>query len=164
STRRPMSAAFRPIHFHDYGKLLLTFVVLWAYFAVSQLIIIWSGNLAEEITWYRGRLLGGWRWVSLALVVLHFALPFVLLLSRDLKRNVSKLSGIALLLLAMRWVDLYWLAAPAFHPDHAVLHWLDVAAPVALGGIWLGVFAGQLRRRSLLPINDPDLAEALGRG
>src|SRR5438093_1186135 len=118
--RRPMSELFRPVHFHDYGKLLLAFVVLWAYFAVSQLIIIWQGNLAEEVGWYRGRLLGGWRWVSLGLVLLHFALPFVLLLSRDAKRNAARLSAIALLLLVMRWLDLYWLAAPAFS-DRAVL-------------------------------------------
>jgi hypothetical protein len=162
--RRPMSDVLRPVHFHDYGKLLLTFVVLWAYFAVSQLIIIWQGNLAGEITWYRGRLLGGWRFVSLVLALLHFALPFLLLLSRDLKRNAARLSGVALLLLLMRFVDLYWLAAPAFSPDRVALHWLDVAAPVALGGIWISLFARELGKRPLLPVNDPFLPEALGHG
>jgi len=161
SARGPMSAAFRPIHFHDYGKLLLTFVVLWAYFAVSQLIIIWSGNLAEEITWYRGRLLGGWSGVSLALVALHFALPFVLLLSREGKRNAGRLSAVAVLLLVMRWVDLHWLAAPAFSPDRPAFHWLDAATAIALGGIWVGAFAGRLARRPLLPVGDPNLPEAL---
>jgi hypothetical protein len=157
----PMSEAFRPIHFHDYGKLLLTFVVLWAYFAVSQLIIIWSGNLAEEITWYRGRLLGGWSGVSLALVLLHFALPFVLLLSREGKRNASRLSAVAILLLLMRWVDLHWLAAPAFSPDRPAVHWLDAATLVALGGFWVAAFARLLSRRPLLPVRDPFLKEAL---
>ena len=164
SRREPMSEVLRPDHFHDYGKLLLTFVVLWAYFNVSQLIIIWQGNLAEEMTWYQGRLLGGWRWVSLLLAVLHFALPFMLLLSRDLKRDVGRLAGIAALLLVMRWVDLFWLAAPAFSPDHVALHWLDVTTPVALGGLWIAAFAGELRKRPLLPLRDPFLAEALGHG
>ncbi len=158
---RPMSEVFRPIHFHDYGKLLLTFVVLWAYFNASQLIIIWQGNLAEEIPWYQGRLLGAWRWVSLLLAILHFALPFFLLLSRDLKRDVGRLAGVALLLLVMRWVDVYWLAAPAFLPDHVAIHWLDLVLPIGLGGIWIGAFAGELLKRPLLPVNDPFLAEAL---
>jgi hypothetical protein len=161
SARGSMSKAFRPIHFHDYGKLLLTFVVLWAYFAVSQLIIIWSGNLAEEITWYRGRLLGGWSGVSLALVALHFALPFLLLLSREGKRNAGRLSAVAILLLVMRWVDLHWLAAPAFSPERPAFHWLDAATAIALGGLWIGAFAGRLGRRPLLPVGDPGLAEAL---
>jgi len=159
--RGGMSEAFRPIHFHDYGKLLLTFVVLWAYFAVSQLIIIWSGNLAEEITWYRGRLLGGWSGVSLLLVLLHFALPFVLLLSREGKRNAARLSAVAILLLLMRWVDLHWLAAPAFSPERPAFHWLDGATMTALGGFWIAAFARRLARRPLLPVRDPSLPEAL---
>jgi hypothetical protein len=159
--RGGMSKAFRPIHFHDYGKLLLTFVVLWAYFAVSQLIIIWSGNLSEEITWYRGRLLGGWSGVSLTLVLLHFALPFVLLLSREGKRHASRLSGVAVLLLVMRWVDLHWLAAPAFSPERPAFHWLDAVTWIALGGFWVAAFARLLLRRPLLPLNDPSLPEAL---
>jgi hypothetical protein len=161
SSREPMSEAFRPIHFHDYGKLLLTFVVLWAYFAVSQLIIIWSGNLAEEITWYRGRLLGGWSGVSLALVILHFALPFLLLLTREGKRNAARLSAVACLLLLMRWVDLHWLARPAFSPDRPSFHWLDLATALALGGIWVGAFARRLAQRPLLPVGEPALKEAL---
>jgi len=164
SAREPMSEVLRPRHFHDYGKLLLAFVVLWAYFAASQLIIMWQGNLADEVSWYKGRLLGGWVWVSAALVLLHFALPFLLLLSRDLKRSAARLSAIAVLLLVMRWVDLYWLAAPAFHPDGVTLHWLDLVTPIALGGIWVGVYARELRARPLLPLGDPELAEALGHG
>src|SRR2546428_11595531 len=159
--RGGMSEAFRPIHFHDYGKLLLTFVVMWAYFAVSHLIIVWSGNLVEEITWFRGRLLVGWGAVSLALVMLHFALPFLLLLSREGNRNAARLSGVAILLLVMRWVDLHWLALPAFTPEGPAFHWLDATTAIALGGLWLGAFAGRLARRPLLPIRDPFLPEAL---
>lgn len=160
AARRPMSEVFRPVHFHDYGKLLLTFVVLWAYLNVSQLIIIWQGNLPKEVAWYQPRMQGGWRGVSLLLIALHFALPFALLLSRDLKRNAARLAMVAGLLLAVRWLDLYWLAAPAFYPEGPVLHWLDAALPVALGGLWIGWFARELQRRPLLPIGDPLLPEA----
>ena len=159
--RPPLSGAFRPLHFHDYGKLLLTFVVLWAYFHVSQFIIAWQANLPKEAGWYQPRTAGGWRLVSLLLVALHFALPCALLLSRELKRRVSRLAAVAGLLLVMRWFDLYWLAAPAFSPAGPAFHWLDAVLPIAIGGLWVGLFAGQLRRRPLLPLNDPFLPEAL---
>jgi len=164
SRRPPLQDVLRPVHFHDYGKLLLTFVVLWAYFAVSQLIIIWQGNLAEEITWYQGRLQGGWSGVSIFLAAAHFGLPFLLLLSRDLKRDVGRLASIAALLLVMRWVDLFWLAAPAFSPYRVRIHWLDLALPVALGGLWVAAFVTELGKRSLLPLHDPALAEARAHG
>ena len=159
--RRPMSGVFRPQHFHDYGNLLLTFVVLWGYFHVSQFIISWQANLPKEAAWYHPRSAGGWRLVSLLLVALHFALPCAVLLSRPLKRNVPRLASIAALLLLMRWFDLYWLAAPAFSSEGPAFHWLDAALPIALGGLWIGLFADQLRRRPLLPANDPFLPEAL---
>lgn len=162
SRREPMSGAFKAAHFHDYGKLLLAFVMLWTYFALSQLLIIWSADLPEEITWYLERAQGGWKWVSILLVLFHFLLPFLLLLSRDLKRNARTLGKVALLLLAMRWFDVYWLAAPSFEHGHLSFHWLDLTTLVGLGGIWLALFIGQLKSRSLVPVNDPYLAEALG--
>ncbi len=162
--REPMARVFRPQHFHDYGKLLLAFVMLWTYFGLSQLLIIWSGNLPEEVTWYLERSRGGWEWVSVGLALFHFALPLLLLLSRDLKRHARRLAGVALLLLAMRWVDLYWQAAPVFHPEGVSLHWLDLATVVAIGGLWLGFFLRRLGTRSLLPLNDPYLAEAIDLG
>jgi hypothetical protein len=135
--------------------------MLWGYFAISQFLIIWSGDLPEEVGFFRDRLTGGWGTVALGIVFLHFVLPFFVLLSRDLKRDVKKLSFIAVLLIVMRWVDLYWLAAPAFSPGKLSFHWLDLAAPVAMGGIWLRAFAGQLAARPLLPVHDPHLAEAI---
>ena len=88
ATRAPLlEGRFRSDHFHDYGKLLLAFIMIWAYFAVSQFLIIWSGNLPEETTWYMGRMIGGWKWFSVLLVFAHFVFPFVLLLSRNLKRD-----------------------------------------------------------------------------
>lgn len=160
---RPMSDVLVPDHFHDLGKLLLAFVMIWAYFSFSQFLIIWSGNLPEEITWYHVRLAGGWRVVGLALLLFHFVLPFLLLLSRDLKRQGRVLALVASAVLAMRFVDLYWLVAPSF-PEAATglhFHWLDLAVPVAVGGLWLAEFLRQLKSRPLLPLNDPLLPQVL---
>jgi hypothetical protein len=157
----PMEDILQPRHVHDLGKLLLAFTMLWAYFALSQFLIIWSGNLPEEIGFFRDRLTGGWGVVSLALALFHFAVPFVFLLSRNFKRDIGKLVWIAGLLLFMRWVDLFWLVSPAFHPGKLSLHWLDLTTAVALFGIWLWAFARQIAGRSLLPVNDSALAVAL---
>jgi hypothetical protein len=164
SQRRPMSEILTPRHLHDLGKLLLTMVMVWAYFSFSQFLIIWAGNLPDEIPWYLDRLRGGWQYVGLALVIGHFALPFALLLSRDLKRNFKLLAGIAVFVLFMRMVDLYWLVAPAFRQGRFGLSWMDFAAPIGLGGIWLAYFLIQLGERPLMPLNDPHLIEALEHG
>jgi hypothetical protein len=157
----PMSSVLQPAHFHDLGKLLLTLVMLWAYFAFSQFLIIWSGNLPEETTWYVARTRGGWGAVALAIVILHFGLPFLLLLSRDLKRNARKLALLAVLILIMRIIDLIWLIEPQFNRAHFHLSWMDVVAPIGIGGLWLATFSWQLQKRPLIPINDPQLASAL---
>lgn len=160
--REPMDRVLARRHFHDYGKLMLAFVMLWAYFAFSQFLIIWSANLPSEISFYLHRSRHGWQWIALAIIVGHFAFPFVLLLSRDLKRRARTLAGVALLVLVMRWVDLYWQIAPAFHPEKILPHWLDAGAMLALGGLWVGLFARELKRRPLLPVNAPDLEAAIG--
>ncbi len=159
--RRPMDQVLTRHFFHDYGKLLLTFVMLWAYFSFSQFLIIWAGNEPEEIVWFVRRLSHGWGVIAIGLVVLHFALPFALLLSRDLKRNPRLLGGVALGMLAMRWIDLYWQVEPAFHQGTFYFHWLHLAALLAVGGLWLAAFLAELKKRPLLPINDPYLPEAL---
>jgi hypothetical protein len=161
SNYRPMSEAIQPRHLHDLGKLMLAFLMLWAYFAFSQFLIIWSGNISEEAVWYTRRLHTSWRYIGLAVVVLHFALPFVLLLSRDLKRNARTVSMIAIAILAMRYVDLYWMMGPEFHEGNFTVSWMDLIMPFGIGGIWLWYFAGQLKARPLLPIQDPYLGEAL---
>ncbi|MGH9464520.1 MAG: hypothetical protein ACRD0X_02670 [Thermoanaerobaculia bacterium] len=162
--REPMRELLQPRHFHDYGKLLLAFVMLWAYFQVSQLIIVWSGNLPEEVPYYLARTADGWRWLSLLLAVGHFGLPFLLLLSQDLKRDARRLVWVALLLLAMRWIDLYWQAAPALahgEPASPLPNWIDFSALLGVGGLWLALFLRQLARRPLLPSFEPYLKEAL---
>lgn len=158
---KPMADVLLPRHFHDLGKLLLAFVMLWAYFAFSQLLIMWIGNLPEEIPWYMHRLQGGWQGIGIALIVFHFALPFALLLSRDLKRNAQALAFLALGIVFMRWVDLFWLTAPEFYAGNFHVHWMDFLAPIGLGGVWLAFFIWQLQNRPLLPVGDAQLAEAL---
>jgi hypothetical protein len=161
SQREPMSKAFQQKHFHDYGKLLLAFTMLWAYFALSQLLIIWSANLAEEVTWYLDRVYGGWKYLGILLALVHFFMPFLLLLSRNLKRDARRLTWVAVLLLVMRWVDLYWQVGPVFHHEGFTLHWLDLATVIGVGGIWFASFLRLLGKHPLLPVNDPYLEEAL---
>lgn len=157
----PMKNIVAPLHFHDLGKLLLALVMLWSYFAFSQFLITWSGNLPEEITWYTKRIHGVWGGIALTLVFLHFAAPFLFLLSRSVKRNPRKLVVIACLVLFMRYVDLLWMLKPSFVGEHFSLSWMDLVAPIGFGGIWLAVFAWQLSKRSLIPINDPQYESVL---
>jgi hypothetical protein len=160
----PMSRVIAPAHLHDLGKLMLAFVMLWAYFSFSQYLIIWSANLPEEIPWYLKRMGGGWQWVGLALIFGHFALPFVLLLSSDLKKNGRTLIGVAITVILMRIVDLFWNIGPMHHENTFGVTWLDAVTPLALGGVWVALFLWQLQSRSLLPLGEPYLAEALEHG
>ena len=164
AARAPLAGRVGPRHFHDLGKLLFAFVMVWSYFAFSQFLIIWAGNLPEEIPWYLKRLTGGWQWFGLALALFQFAFPFVLLLSEKLKKDPRKLARVAAFLLAMRLVDMAWMIGPAFHPGRLSLHWMDVLAPVALGGIWIALFLRFLQSRPLLPLGDPFLLESVDHG
>jgi hypothetical protein len=160
SRSAPMAGLIQPRHLSDLGKLLLTFVMLWAYFSFSQLLIIWSGNLPDEISFYRSRLYGSWGVVAILVVLFHFFTPFFMLLSRGLKRNASLLPKVAFLLIVMRLVDLYWTTRPEFTSD-ALPRWFDVVVPITLCGLWLAFFARQLKSLPLLPLGDPKLEEAI---
>ncbi len=162
SRRAPLDAIVVPQHFHDLANLMLAFVMLWAYFAFAQYLIIWAGNLPEEIAWYLHRMQGGWRALAVALVVFHFAVPFVLLLSRTIKREAALILKVAIGILAVRLLDLLWLIAPEFHQHGISVSWMDAVLPLTLGSIWLGSFVWQLRGRPILPVNDPEFDEALG--
>ncbi|HKA53721.1 MAG TPA: hypothetical protein VKJ47_08665 [Candidatus Binatia bacterium] len=162
--RAPLSRVISPVHFQDLGSLLLAFVMLWTYMAFAQWLLVWSGNLPEENFWYVHRLQGGWQWFGVVLIVFHFALPFVLLLSRDLKRNARALAVVAGAIMVMRFVDLFWLIVPAFYPEGVHIHWMYVVAPLSLGAVWLAVFIRQLGERPLLPLHDPNLRGAIAHG
>ena len=159
SKEEPLRRIVQPLHFQDLGKLLLALVMLWAYFAFSQYLIIWSGNLPEEIAYYLGRTRGVWGAIIIAIALLHFAAPFLFLLSRSLKRNPHSLMMVALLVLVMRMIDLLWMLVPAFHGNTWI--WLDAIAVIGFGGLWLGLFAWQLSKRALIPINDPQFESVL---
>ena len=162
----PMSEVVRPDRLHDLGKLLLAFTMVWAYFSFSQFLIIWMGNLPDEISWYLHRLNNGWGYVALALVFGQFAFPFAMLLSRDLKRNPARLVPIAALVIIMRAVDLFWYVVPnpGVTPGQEVTYlsmngvWVFIAAAVGLGGLWLAAFASYLNTRPLMVRNEPMLA------
>jgi len=151
---QPMSTLLKAEDVQDLGKLMLAFVMLWAYFSFSQLLIIWAGNLPDEITFYTRRFAGGWQQVGIFLALFHFAIPFVLLLSRGFKRDPRRLVKLAVWLILARYVDLHWYIVPAFHAS-VYYHWLDVVMPIAMGGIWMALFFRNLRGRPLLPAYDP---------
>jgi hypothetical protein len=163
SRRPPLDRIVVPAHFHDLGNLLLAFVMLWAYFSFSQYLIIWSGNLPHEIGWYLHRLHTGWRVGGVILILFHFAVPFVVLLSRRVKRQPELLLKVAVGILIVRVIDLHWLIAPEFHHEGLSVSWLDVVLPLTLGSLWLASFIYQLRGRALLPVHDPEFDEALGK-
>ena len=158
ANRPPIQGAMGPTQLHDLGNLLLAFVMLWAYIAFSQYLIIWSGNLPEENHWYLHRMAGGWGAVALLLIVFHFVVPFLLLLSRTTKRRAKMLGAVAAGILVVRLIDLFWLIAPALHAEGFHLHWLDLVLPIGLGGLWLATFLGLLKRRPLLAERDPRFA------
>lgn len=137
--------------FHDLGNILLAFVVFWAYVSFSQFLIIWSGNLPKEISWYLERSRGGWQWFALALLLAQFAFPFALLLSRAAKRNRERLAPIALAIFAAGVLNNFWLVAPSFHPRGFFVHWLDLTEWLALGGFWFALFFHFLKQAPLLP-------------
>ena len=157
---RPMSELLKPEYVHDHGKFMLTFIMVWAYFSFSQWLIIWAGNLPEEITWYTKRLGGGWGWIGLFLVLFHFAVPFAILLSRPFKRDVTKLVWLAMWLMLMRYLDLFWVIEPNFSKTITVT-WADIIVPVAMGGLWLAYFCRNLASMPLVPAYDAFASEVL---
>ncbi len=159
--REPLASRFKASHLHDLGKLLLTFVMVWAYFSFSQLLIVWAGNLTDEIPWYLRRFATSWGWLGVALILFEFIVPFLLLLSRPLKRNVTALCSVVGIIIVMRFVDLMWIVMPSYYQRGLRIHWLNFSVPLALGGLWIASFAWQLQNRPLLPVHAPNLEKAL---
>jgi hypothetical protein len=169
--KAPMNRVLGKRHFHDLGKLMLALTMVWAYFNFSQFLIIYSGNIPEETVWYLARTRYGWQFIGVLLIVFHFAVPFLILLSRDIKRQPKRLAYLAAFILLMRVVDMYYIIGPShrIHPPAGYgisyqFSILDVIAPIAVGGIWLWYFFGELMKRPLVPVKDPFLPNAIEHG
>jgi hypothetical protein len=165
--RPPMPALLgRPL-LRDFGSLMLAFLMVWAYVAFSQFLLIWSGNLPEEVAYYQRRSQGGWEYLAGAIALFGFAVPFALLLSGQIKRDRATLLRVVILILVMRMVDLFWQVVPAPQPNAETsapvdfrFSWTDIAAPVGIGGLWVWFFLWNLQQRPLIPAFDPHLHEA----
>lgn len=169
SDQAPMNRILGKKHFHDIGKLMLALVMVWAYFNFSQYLIIWSGNLPEETAWYLKRYKGVWGWISIILILFHFAFPFLVLLNRDIKRNAKWLARVAVFILVLRLVDYLFMIGPSprMHGGEEMAYhisWMDFVAPIAVGGIWLWAFFGEIQKRPLVPYKDPFLDSAIEHG
>ena len=147
--RRGVAVPIDPLH--ALGNLLLVFVMIWGYFAYSQYLIIYAGNMAEDAPWYVHRSELGWQYMSLVVILLHFAVPFMILLSRRSKRSPKVVGSVAAAVLLMRLVESFWVAAPNFN-HHLTVHWLDVVTPIAIGGLWLAYFFHRFGRPELRPV------------
>ena len=148
-------------HYHDIGKFMFAFTVFWAYIAFSQYMLIWYGNIPEETEWFLKRQTGGWTAISLTLLFGHFILPFLMLISRHVKRRPVPLAIIGVFVAAMCWVDMYWLVVPEFSPGVARFGLLDILVYLGIAGIYSAIFAWRLGRASLIPEGDPRLQESL---
>jgi hypothetical protein len=166
----PLNRVLGKRHFHDLGKLVLALVMVWAYFNFSQYLIIWSGNIPEETGWFIDRTKGGWGYVGVLLIFFHFGFPFLVLLQQDFKRKARWLASLAIFILVMRVVDMFYLIGPNPRIDGHIergafiVSWMDIIAPIAVGGIWLWWFFGELMKRPLVPIKDPFLENAIEHG
>ncbi len=159
----PMNVLMDEVVFWDNGKLLLAFVMLWAYLSFSQWLIIWSGNLPEEINWYLSRVRGGWAPLSLFLVVFHFAVPFAILLSQSLKKDPRKIAMVGAWLIFMRLFDLFWMTAPSWSPERVPSSiWMYAVIPVAMVGLWIALFIGHYTKRPVFALYDPRIADIYG--
>lgn len=171
SDKAPLNRVLGKRHFHDLGKLMLALTMVWAYFNFSQFLIIYSGNIPEETVWYLARTRYGWQFVGVFLIIFHFAVPFLILLSRDIKRQPKRLAYLAAFILLVRVVDMYYIIGPSHRVTPAAGYGisyqfsiLDIVAPIAVGGIWLWYFFGELMKRPLVPVKDPFLEKAIEHG
>jgi hypothetical protein len=171
SDKAPLNGVVGKRHFHDLGKLMLALVMVWAYFNFSQFLIIWSGNIPEETVWFLVRMKGIWGWIGVGLILFHFGFPFLVLLHQDFKRKARWLATLAVFILLMRVLDMLYLigpnpriSAPGAEHGTFIVSWLDLVGPIAVGGIWLWWFFGELLKRPLVPANDPYFEPAIEHG
>jgi len=170
SDKAPMDRIMTPRHFHDLGKLMLALTMVWAYFNFSQYLIIYSGNIPEETTWFITRSAGAWGAIGVLLIIFHFAFPFLVLLNQDFKRRARWIASLGIFILIMRLVDMFWNIGPTPRITEGIVDgsfhvsWLDFVAPIAVGGIWLWWFFGSLMKRPLVPVKDPFFPSAVTHG
>lgn len=159
-----LAAVLTKTHFHHLGNLLLTFVMFWTYVSFGQLLIVYSGDIPHELKWYLHRIAGDWKWVIWILALFHFLVPFYLLLFRSIKQRVTALAVLAVVLFVMHILQTYWLVLPALHRGGVLVSWMDLTAPVGVGGLWLACFAWRLKAAPLLLLKDPGLQFAFRYG
>ncbi|HYI08623.1 MAG TPA: hypothetical protein VEK57_06105 [Thermoanaerobaculia bacterium] len=164
SGNEAMEDILRPSHFRDLGNLMLAFTMLWAYTNFSQFLLIWYGNIKEETPYYTIRMHGGWGVMAALLIVFHFFLPFFMLLMRSIKDRPGTIAIVTVIILVMRFVDIYWLTGPAWYPDHFYFSWMTAAAFLGIGGLWLWAFITQLKGQSIIPIHETWVDEAIREG
>ena len=160
----PWRGLVRTEHFHSLGNFLLAFTMMWAYLAVSQLIIIWSGNLPREIEWYLHRVAGGWKPLAIFLGVFHFAVPFFVLLGRENKENIRVLRALAVGVFFVHAVEVFWQIEPSHSQGGLNVSWMHFTAFLGIGGVWLAAFFARLKHHARLPSNDPRFEEAITHG
>ena len=148
-------------HYQDLGRFMFAFSVFWAYISFSQFFLIWYGNMPEETIFYVHRIEGSWMTLSLVLAAGHFAVPFVLLMSRWTKRRPWFVTLMAVWILFVHYLDIYWMVMPNLHHEGVQFHWLDLACLLGVGGVFLTVFTRKLIGHALVPVGDPRLSESL---
>lgn len=161
---KAMADILKPSHLRDLGNLMLAFVMLWAYTAFSQFLLIWYGNIKEETPYYLVRQQGVWGAIAGTLIVFHFFLPFFMLLMRPIKDNPRTIAVVTSILIAMRYVEIYWLSAPALYGVRFHFSWMSIAALVGIGGIWFWFLVQQLKGQTIIPIHETWVDEAIREG
>jgi hypothetical protein len=155
SKHEPFASFLTVKHYHDLGNLMLAFTMLWAYMSFAQFLIIWAENLPDEIPWYVRRFSGGWGYVAWTISIFHFCIPFFLLLLRFVKKNPKRLRTLAMWMILVRILDVFWIVEPAFRQRGLEIYWTDIVAPIGIGGVWIAFFIRHLKARPLLASNDP---------
>ena len=155
AVNEPLRDALEPSRYLDVGNLLLAFTILWTYLSFSQFLIIWAGNLKDEIPFYTVRTEGGWGVIAALLLIFHFFVPFFMLLMRGIKRRLPRLAKVALIQFTLTILDLYWLIVPSYQSGPRFADLGMLFAVIGFGGIWIGFFLMQLKRLPLLPAHDP---------
>jgi len=164
SKTRAMADILRPTHLRDLGNLMLAFVMLWAYTAFSEYLLIWYANIKEEIPHFLIRQHGTWGFIAALLIIFHFFLPFTMLLMRDIKDRANTIAIVAVIILVIRYVGVYWLAAPTWYAQHFHFSWMNLATLVGIGGLWLYSFIQQLKGQTIIPIHETWVEEAMRDG